>query len=241
MSTQSPVLLITGATGGIGMATARRAREAGWRLVLVARSSRVENLAVELGGPKVVRAAVADVGDFEALRRAVTMATDSFGGLDAAFVNAGITTGPCTYRPGAPAESADVVDGWRDMVLTNVLGTALTVRTVAEALVLSRGRLVITGSVLGRYAMSSSFYSATKHAVAGIAETVRLELSGTGVGVILVQPGPVATGFAGAATGSQLSPALSSDDVARAVLFALTQPPGVDVNELVLRPHGATP
>lgn len=240
MSAPGPVLLITGATGGIGTATARGAREAGWRLVLLARSPEVEDLAGELGGPQVARAAVADVGDYDGLRRAVRLATDSFGGLDAAFANAGIATGPRTYRPSNPAGSGDL-DGWRDTVLTNVLGTALTVRAVAEALVLSRGRLVITGSVLGRYAMSSSLYSATKFAVAGMAETVRLELAGTGVGVTLVQPGPVATGFAGADPGTHLNPALSSDDVARAVLFALTQPPGVDVNELLLRPHGATP
>jgi NADP-dependent 3-hydroxy acid dehydrogenase YdfG len=240
MSTQSPVLLITGATGGIGMATARRARGAGWRLVLVTRSSGVEDLVAELGGPQVAVAAVADVGDFEGLQRAVSMATEAFGGLDAAFVNAGITAGPRTYRPDASAE-LDGLDGWRDMVLTNVLGTALTVRAVCDALALRGGRLVITGSVLGRYAMSGSLYSATKYAVAGIAETVRLELSGTGVGVTLIEPGPVATGFASADTTTAPKPELSSDDVARAVLFALTQPPGVDINELLLRPHGATP
>lgn len=84
---------------------------------------------------------------------------------------------------------------WRDKVLTTV-GAALTVRAVSNALVESRGGLVITSSVLGRYAMSSSFSSATKYAGGGIAETVRLELLGT---------------------------------------------PGVDVNELLIRPRGATP
>lgn len=240
MNAQSRVLLITGATGGIGVATARLAREAGWRMLLLARSSRVEDLAADLGGPQVARAAVADVGDFTGLQNAVSIASEAFGGLDAAFVNAGITAGPRSYRPGTPQEPGEL-DGWRDMVLTNVLGTALTVRAVSDALVLRRGRLVITGSLLGRYAMSGSLYSATKYAVAGITGTVRKELLGTGVGVTLIEPGPVTTGFAGADPALSTKPELSSDDVARAVLFALTQPPGVEVNELLLRPHGATP
>jgi NADP-dependent 3-hydroxy acid dehydrogenase YdfG len=242
MSADTPVLLITGASGGIGLATARLARAEGWRLLLVARSPRVSELVTELGGLNDVRAVVCDVTDLAGLQRAVDEATEAFGGLDAAFVNAGITAGPRRYRPDlAEASSDDAVAGWRDMVLTNVLGVALTVRAVTNALVASQGRIVITGSVLGRYAMSSSFYSATKHAVAGIAETARLELVGTGVSVTLLEPGPVATAFAGGAPSSGTSPALEPDDVARAVLYALNQPPGVDVNELLLRPHGATP
>ncbi len=242
MTTPGPVLLITGASSGIGAVTARRARDEGWRLLLVARSPEINEFAARLGGPHVVQAAVTDVTDMAGLRRAVDQATDAFGGLDAAFVNAGISAGPLRYQPEPSEEPGDgSVAGWRDMVLTNVLGVALTVRAVVNALVASQGRLVITGSVLGRYAMSSSFYSATKHAVAGIAETVRLELIGTGVGVTLVEPGPVATAFAAGAAAGGAGPALGRDDVASAVLYALSQPTGVDVNELLLRPHGATP
>lgn len=241
MSGRPPVLLITGASGGIGLATARRARTEGWRLVLVARSPGLAGVVDDLGGPDVARAVVTDVTDPTGLRRAVAEAEAAFGGLDAAFVNAGISAGPRSYRPQAPdATSQDSLDGWRDMVLTNVLGVAVTVRAVVEALVASQGRIVITGSVLGRYAMGASLYSATKHAVAGIAETLRLELVGTGVGVTLVEPGPVATDFAGATAGAA-GPALDREDVARVVLYALSQPRGVEINELLLRPHGATP
>jgi len=234
----SPVLLITGASGGIGAATAHAAHAAGWRLVLVARSSRLADLADELGGPATARAVAADVTEPEDLERAVGVALDGFGRLDAAFVNAGVNAGPRRYRPSVGGES---VEGWRDMVLVNVFGAALTVRAVSDALVASRGRLVLTGSVLGRYALRSSFYSATKHALVGVAETARLELVGTGVGVTLLNPGPVETGFGGGGPSSSGGPALSSADVARAVLFALSQPPGVDINEILLRPHGATP
>lgn len=238
MTRSDPVLLITGATGGIGAATARAARAAGWRLVLLARSEVVGALAAELGGDSVARGVVGDVTDPSVLQRAVQVAQDVFDGLDAAFVNAGMTGGPRQYRPSAESE---ITDGWRDMVLTNVLGTALTVRAVSDALIASRGRLVITGSVLGRYAMGSSFYSATKFAVTGIAETARLELLATGVGVTLLAPGPVATSFAGISAMSSSAPTLAPADVARAVMFTLNQPEGVDINEILIRPHGATP
>lgn len=240
MNAHGKVLLITGATGGIGTATARRAHQDGWRLMLVGRSPRVWDLAAELGGPATVCAAIVDADDFEATERAVALGTDVFGRIDGAFINAGINAGPRTYRPGLKPATEELA-GWREMILTNVLGTALTIRAVAEALISSQGRLVITGSVLGRYAMSGSLYSATKYAVAGIAETIRLELSGTGVGVTLIEPGPVATGFGGATSPVADFPALSSEDVARTVLFTLTQPSGVDINEILLRPHGATP
>jgi len=235
---REPVLLITGASGGIGTATARLARAAGWRLVLFARSSRLTELAEELGGATAAQVVLGDVTSLIDLQDAVRVATERFGGVDAAFVNAGITAGPRQYRPETTQEP---VDGWEDMIVTNVLGTALTVRAVSNALVERRGRLVITGSVLGRYAMSSSLYSATKYAVAGVAETVRLELLGTGVGVTLIEPGPVATKFSETTEPAVHGPELAAVDVARAVLFALSQPPGVDVNQLLIRPHGATP
>lgn len=238
MTAASRVLLVTGASGGIGAATARAARGAGWRIVLVGRSGRLGGLVGELGGPSAARAVAADVTRPDELQRAVDVALEAFGALDAAFVNAGVNRGPRQYRPTAEGEP---VEGWRDMVLTNVLGAALTVRAVSEALIASGGRIVLTGSVLGRYTMRSSFYSATKHALVGIAESARLELVDSGVGVTLVNPGPVATGLGGGGPAAPGAPVLASTDVARAVLFALSQPPGVDVDEILVRPQGATP
>ena len=233
-------LLITGATGGIGLATVHAAHTAGWQLILVARSAQVQALADSFENGAPVLAIQADTNDFAAMQRGVEAGLDRFGSLDAAFVNAGISAGPRSYLPAG--DETDSIDGWREMVLTNVLGTALTVRAVAPALCNSRGRLVITGSVLGRYAMGGSLYSATKFAVAGIAETARLELLGSGVGVTLLQPGPVATSFAGAEpTTTAEQPALTPEDVSLAVMYVLDQAPGVEINELLLRPHGATP
>jgi NADP-dependent 3-hydroxy acid dehydrogenase YdfG len=119
------------------------------------------------------------------------------------------------------------------MVLTNVYGAALTIRATIPALKESKGHLLLTGSVAGRRALPGSLYSSTKWAVTGMGESARQELNDTGVRVTVIEPGMVDTPFFenGAAPG-----ALTADDVARAVMFAVSQPPHVDVNEILVRP-----
>jgi NADP-dependent 3-hydroxy acid dehydrogenase YdfG len=119
------------------------------------------------------------------------------------------------------------------MVLTNVYGAALTIRATLDALRESRGHLLLTGSVAARRALPGSLYSATKFAVGAMAEAARQELNGSGVRVTLVNPGMVDTPF----FDQRPAPgALADDDIARAVMFAVSQPPHVDVNELLVRP-----
>jgi NADP-dependent 3-hydroxy acid dehydrogenase YdfG len=118
------------------------------------------------------------------------------------------------------------------MVLTNVLGVAYTIRASMDALVESKGHLLLTGSLAGRRALPGSLYSATKFAVNSIGEGARLELNGTGVRVTLVNPGMVATPF----FEEQPVGMLEADDVARAVMYAVSQPPHVDINEILVRP-----
>src|ERR671922_217912 len=108
---------------------------------------------------------------------------------------------------------------WREMVLTNVYGVALTIRATLAALKESRGHLVLTSSVAGRRALPGSLYSATKWAVTAMGEAARLELDGTGVRVTLIEPGMVDTPF----FDNPVSDALEADDVARAVLYAVGQ------------------
>ena len=118
------------------------------------------------------------------------------------------------------------------MVLTNVYGAALTIRATLPSLMQARGHLLLTGSVAGRRALPGSLYSATKWAVTAMGEAARQELDGTGVRVTLIEPGMVSTPF----FDNPVSNALSADDVARAVMFAVSQPPHVDVNEILVRP-----
>ncbi|HUA69462.1 MAG TPA: SDR family NAD(P)-dependent oxidoreductase, partial [Solirubrobacteraceae bacterium] len=121
---------------------------------------------------------------------------------------------------------------WRSMVLTNVYGAALTVRATITALKDSRGHLLLTGSVAGRRALPGSLYSCTKWAVTAMGEAARQELEGTGVRVTLVEPGSVDTPF----FDNPREGRLEADDIARVVMFAVSQPAHVDVNEVLVRP-----
>ncbi len=121
------------------------------------------------------------------------------------------------------------------MVLTNVYGAALTIRATIEPLRESRGHLLLTGSVAGRRALPGSLYSATKWAVTAMGEGARQELNGTGVRVTLIEPGMVDTPF----FDSRPRAALAPQDIARAVMWAVSQPPEVDVNEILIRPDRA--
>jgi NADP-dependent 3-hydroxy acid dehydrogenase YdfG len=219
------VLLITGASTGIGAASARHAAAAGWRLVLAARSQdKLDALASELGGSERAIAVQCDVTEWEQQQTLAQRALDQFGQIDAVFANAGFG--------GARGFLNDTVEHWREMVLTNVYGAALTLRATIPALKDSRGHLLITSSVAGRRALPGSLYSCTKHAVTAMGEAARQDLHGSGVRVTLIEPGMVDTPF----FDDKPSDALQDDDIARAVIYALAQPPHVDVNEILIRP-----
>jgi NADP-dependent 3-hydroxy acid dehydrogenase YdfG len=219
-----PVFLITGASSGIGAATARAAAQAGYRLALAARSvDRLEELAAELGGEERALAVKCDVTEWSDQEAMVGAVLERFGRLDVAFANAGFGA-----KRGFLAESPEF---WREMVLTNVYGAALTIRATIEALKDAQGHLLLTGSVAGRRALPGSLYSATKWAVTAMGEGARQELNGSGVRVTLIEPGAVDTPF----FENQPKTALVADDVARAVMYAVSQPPSVDVNEILIR------
>ncbi|HEY1712085.1 MAG TPA: SDR family oxidoreductase [Solirubrobacteraceae bacterium] len=219
-----PVFLITGASSGIGAATARAAAEAGYRLALAARSAdKLEALAGELGGDERALAITCDVTEWSDQEAMVAQVLDRFGQLDVAFANAGFGA-----KRGFLSETPEF---WREMVLTNVYGAALTIRATVGALTASQGHLLLTGSVAGRRALPGSLYSATKWAVTAMGEGARQELNGSGVRVTLIEPGAVDTPF----FENQPKTALVAEDVARAVMYAVSQPPSVDVNEILIR------
>ena len=226
----SPVLLITGASSGIGAATAHAAVAAGYRVVLGARrEARLRELAGDLGGEARAVARRCDVGDWEEQQALVATALDTYGRLDAVFANAGFGA-----KRGYLEET---VEHWRSMVETNVLGVALTIRAaLPHMLEQAAGHVLITGSVAGRRALPGSLYSATKFAVTSIAEGLRLEIREqhpeAAIRVTLIEPGMVDTDF----FSNRPERALADDDIARAVLYALSQPPHVDVNDILIRP-----
>jgi NADP-dependent 3-hydroxy acid dehydrogenase YdfG len=219
------VLLITGASSGIGAATARQASADGWRLVLAARSHEpLEALAQELGGPERALAVRCDVTDWAAQQRMAQVALAAFAQIDAVFANAGFG-GPRGFL-------SDTPEHWREMVLTNVYGAALTLRATIPALRESRGHLLLTSSVAGRRVLPGSMYSCTKHAVTAMGEAARQDLHGSGIRVTLIEPGITDTPF----FENRPAAALAASDIARAVLYAVSQPPHVDVNEILVRP-----
>ena len=225
-----PVLLITGASSGIGAATARAASEAGYRVALGARRKReLDKLARELGGADRALAHSCDVTDWSDVEGLTEDALSRFGRLDAVFANAGFGA-----TRGFLEES---VEHWRAMIDTNVLGVALTIRaTLPHLLDRGTGHYVLTSSIAGRRVLPGSLYSATKFAASAISEALRQELrrmhDNANIRVTLIAPGMTDTEF----FDQRPDDALAPDDVARAVLYALSQPPHVDVNEIVLRP-----
>jgi NADP-dependent 3-hydroxy acid dehydrogenase YdfG len=221
------VLLITGASTGIGAATARQAVDAGWKVVVSARSEdKLRELAGDLGEDNAL-AQRCDVTQFEDQERLVQSAIGRFGQVDAVFANAGFGA-----KRGFLEETPEF---WRDMVLTNVLGVAYTIRaTLPHIRERGSGHYVLTSSVAGRRALPGSLYSSTKWAVTGMGESLRQELraEGSRARVTIVEPGMVDTPF----FDNPVSDALEPDDIARVVVFALEQPDRVDLNEILIRP-----
>jgi len=223
------VLVITGASTGIGAATARAAAADGFSLVLAARSrDKLDALVGELGEERAV-AAPTDVTVWEENERLVAAALDRFGRIDVVFANAGFGA--------ARGWLKETPEHWREMVLTNVLGAAYTLRAAIPAVKETTGHLLVTGSVAGRRALPGSLYSCTKWAVTAMGEAVRADLNDTGVRVTVIEPGMVDTPFFDNGAGPG---ALKPEDIARAVMYAVSQPSHVDVNEILIRPTTQT-
>jgi NADP-dependent 3-hydroxy acid dehydrogenase YdfG len=170
-----------------------------------------------------------DVGEWDQVQDLANAAVERFGGLDVVFANAGFGA-----SRGFLEESPE---HWRSMVLTNVLGVAHTIRaTLPGMLDRGTGHYVITSSVAGRRALPGSLYSATKWAATAMGEALRQELrqmhDNDRIRVTLIEPGMVDTPF----FDNRPSKALEPDDIAEAVLYAVSQPERVDVNEILIRP-----
>jgi len=223
---EEPTLVITGASTGIGAATARRAVEFGWRVTLAARSQdKLEALSEELGAEDKAFGLRCDVTSWDDQQALVRETLECFGRMDAFFANAGFGA-----KRGFLEES---VEHWQSMIDTNVYGCALSIRAcLGHFKREGRGHVILTSSVGGRRVLPGSLYSATKWAVCAMGEALRQEVADSDVKVTLIEPGAVDTPF----FENRPSGALEPDDVARAVLYALTQPPHVDVNEILVRP-----
>ncbi len=228
------VAVITGASSGIGEAAARLLVAEGVRVVLVARrAERIDALAAELG--EAALAFTADVGDAAQVAAVFEQVRAQFGGLDLLFNNAGLGVS-------ARFEESDPAD-WKRMIDVNLYGV---LHCTQAAIPLLRGRpgamISSVSSVGGRYGVEAwSVYIATKFAVVGFHDALRKELGQDGIRVSVIEPGAVWTEF-GENVGEALRKrresldALTSEDVAQALVYAFAQPPRMLVEEILIRP-----
>jgi NAD(P)-dependent dehydrogenase (short-subunit alcohol dehydrogenase family) len=216
------IVLVTGGASGLGAAVAEAVREAGGTPVVLDRRPP--------GGG--VDHEVVDLGDTSAAEQAVARALDRHGRLDAVVTAAGVD------RPGQLHQIDR--EAWEDVVRVNLLGTAAVVRAALPALLEVGGRVVTVASTLGLRALSdATAYCASKFGVVGFTRALAAETAGR-VGVTLLVPGGMQTGFFDDRDAQYRPPAdarlNAPSDVAAAVLFALTQPPGCEVRELLVAP-----
>lgn len=232
------VIAITGASSGIGRATARALVASGAKVALGARRrERLVELVAELGADRAL-AVEMDVRKPADAERFVQSTVDAFGAIDALVANAGIG-----YYGGILDHSDETLT---EMMDTNVAGTVWPVRAAVKRMLLGRaGDIVIVSSVAGTNARANeAVYAATKHAQMGLASGLDRELHRQGIRVTAICPGGVVTEFAMQPDGGrtaqspQLADMLRAEDVADAIVFALEQPRGI--RTLIHRLRGAT-
>ena len=219
-------LFITGASSGIGEATARQAVAAGWNVGLFARSKdKLDNIVGDLGDRAI--ALPGDATSLDDQVAALKTLADRFGGVDAAFANAGRGTSQ------GGAEKGDV-DDWQGMIDLNIMGLLKTVKAALPHLKQREGHIVLTGSAAGRRHLAGSVYGATKWFVHGYAGNLAEEMKDWGGRCTVIAPGMVNTPFFDEPKPDKLQP----DDVAAAVMLALNAAKTSDVREVFLMPRG---
>lgn len=236
------VALITGASSGIGETTAYALAAAGFRVVVAARredrlAALVEKIA-QAGGEAFP--VVADVTDEDQVGRMVHDAHEHWGRIDVLVNNAGLML----LGPIAGANT----DDWRRMIETNLLGLLYATHQVLPIMkAQGSGHIVNISSLAGRIARAGSgVYNATKWGVGALSESLRQECVKDHIRITVIEPGLVATDLATHITNPQAREnalnrlnaieSLQAEDVARAIVYAVTQPPHVNVNEILMRP-----
>jgi NADP-dependent 3-hydroxy acid dehydrogenase YdfG len=235
------VALVTGASSGIGEATAEALAEQGATVVIAARRiDRLEKLHARLTERGATSLAVElDVTDEQAVNAAVGRAVEQFGGLDIVINNAGLMLL-------GKIVGADTTD-WTRMVHTNLLGSMFVAHAALPHLLDRKGALVQISSVAGRVARAGSgAYNATKWGINAFAESLRQEVTDRGVRVVVIEPGAVTTELRDHITDQEAKAAaearfagireLLATDIANAVVYAVTQPDHVAINEILVRP-----
>ncbi|HFN8260005.1 TPA: SDR family oxidoreductase [Staphylococcus aureus] len=223
------IAVVTGAGSGIGEAIATLLHEEGAKVVLAGRNKeKLQNVANQLSQDSV-KVVPTDVTNKEEVDELIKIAQQTFGGLDIVINSAGqmLSSKITDYQ----------VDEWDSMIDVNIKGTLYTVQAALPTMLeQSSGHLINIASISGfEVTKSSTIYSATKAAVHTITQGLEKELAKTGVKVTSISPGMVDTAITAAYNPSDRKK-LDPQDIAEAVLYALTQPSHVNVNEITVRP-----
>ncbi len=233
---EGKVVLITGASSGIGAATARALTALGCKLALAARrEDRLEALAADLTTETL--SLKADVTRAEDATRIVERTVARFGRIDVLFANAGL------YIPGKAAEGDP--DAWAQLIDVNINGVLRSIRAVLPQMIAQNsGDILVTSSISGFVDIHwEPVYSASKHAVQSFVHTLRRQVAPHNIRVGAVAPGMVANELWGFEDPSEIDAkvrehaSLTSEDVAEAVVFMLSRPPHVTIRDLVLVPQ----
>lgn len=237
---ENKVILITGASSGIGTETAKRLAENGAKVVLSARrEDRLRELAGEIG--ENAAWLKSDVSSLEDMRALVALAKERFGKADVLFANAGI-------MPGSSMSELKIKD-WMDMVAINIKGVPNSMAAVLpEFISQKRGHIVITSSMAGlKTVPGNAVYCGTKHFVRAMLESFRAESisENTNIRTATIYPGAIKTELLNTIAPSETKAmveefyqnvGLEPDVIADAVLYAVSQPDNVDVSDLAVRP-----
>ncbi|MET8419388.1 SDR family NAD(P)-dependent oxidoreductase [Streptomyces sp. NPDC005134] len=239
---EGKVVLVTGASSGIGRATALALSKSGARVAVGARrTDRLKTLAEDAFGEILLLEL--DVTDRQSVNDAVAATVEHFGVLDVLVNNAGVMLS-------SPVLGADTTE-WTRMVETNLLGSMYMVHAALPHLLETKGSVVQVSSTSGRAASAtSSVYAATKFGINAFSEALRQEVTAQGVRVVVIEPGFVATELTSHITDPAIQAAAKSmaesmrtlqpEDIAAAVVYAVTQPEHVAVNEILIRPTDQT-
>jgi len=240
-SIQGKIVVITGASSGLGEAAARLLSAQGATVVLGARrAERIQALAdalIKQGGKALAQ--VTDVTRHEQVKRLVDTAVETYGRVDVMLNNAGI-------MPHSPLERLKIED-WDRTIDVNIKGVLYGIAAALPHMKQAkRGHIINVSSVAGhKVTPAGAVYAATKHAVRALSEGLRMEVKPYNIRTTIISPGAVATELADSITERDISEgihkfyedyAIPADSFARVVAFAISQPEDVDINEILFRP-----
>ena len=219
------VILITGASSGIGAATVEKILEAGHKAVITARSTDKLNKIVKYWGEDKVLAVTADVSKLDDINNVVEKAKEKFGRIDVVFANAGTGVNTAGIENGDPAE-------WKTMIDVNINALLFTAKASLPALKETKGHFIITSSIAGKITLKGSVYGASKWFAYGFGQNLAVEMAEWNGRCTTICPGMVNTPFFDEAKPDKLDP----NDVAEAVIYAISANPRCDVREITLMP-----